>query len=171
MTETTDTGAQADADDQTDPTALDDTTDATGADSGDNTGDDGDTDGIADAASPNAEAAKWRTRLREVEAERDHLAEQLAGYRRRECEAAVADVLDQAGDLWDIGQVEPADFFGDDGTLNDAELRAAADALVEQRPRLAKQPELARSFNWGQVSAGHAPPGAGPSWSDIINPR
>ncbi|ELR85688.1 MULTISPECIES: hypothetical protein [Mycobacterium] len=170
MTETDTATVQPDADDQTDQDATDQpvddaaTTDVTAA-----SGDDSDAD---EDHGPNTEAARYRKRLREVEAERDGLAERLAGYQRSECEAAVADLLDVPTDIWDVGQADPALFYSDDGTLNDAELRAAAGAIVDQRPRLAKQTEPSRSPNWGQVSAGHAPPGSGgPSWGDIINPR
>jgi hypothetical protein len=120
----------------------------------------------AEDDSPNAEAAKWRTRFREAEAaiaERDNV---IASYRRAECERTLADLLDVPGDLFDVGGAEVADFYSDSGELNDAELRAAAGALIEERPRLGK-PKFTRS--WGQVSG--VPPAEGPSWSNVINPR
>lgn len=162
MPDTIDTGAQADADDQTGDLAPDDTTTIAEPDSDD--------DG-SQSESPNAEAAKYRTRLRETEAQRDQLAERLAVYQRREAEAAIAEVLDQPADLWAIGGADATAFYDSDGALQTADLLAAAAALADERPRLAAQPEPAQPKQWGQVSAGHAPPGNGLSWSDIITPR
>lgn len=166
MTDTDTAATQLDADNQTDTNTTDQPADELAAPGANDNGTDSDED-----HAPNTEAARYRRQLREAQAERDGLAERLAGYQRSECEAAVADLLDVPTDLWDVGQADVNAFYGDDGTLNDAELRAAAGAIVEQRPRLAKQPETPPTPNWGQVSAGHAPPGSGPSWGDIINPR
>lgn len=121
----------------------------------------------APEASPNSEAARWRRQLREVEAERDALAERLQGHQRREVEATVADLLDVPADLFDIGQVQPSDFYNDDGTLNEGELRAAAGALLEERPRLGKpQPAGPRWQNFGQYAP--PPPQRGADWSDVL---
>ncbi|GAB4597526.1 hypothetical protein MOKP4_38440 [Mycobacterium avium subsp. hominissuis] len=118
-------------------------------------------------ASPNSEAARWRRQLREVEAERDALAERLQGHQRREVESMVADLLDVPADLFDIGQVQPSDFYNDDGTLNEGELRAAAGALLEERPRLGKpRPAGPRWANFGQYAP--APPQRGAAWSDVL---
>lgn len=166
MTDTDTTDAEPQADDHPGPAELVDTEDdpdtAGGEPSGEN-----DTDSDHDA-SPNAEAARYRKRLREVEAERDQLAERLAGYQHRECEATIADLLDIPADLWEVGGADASAFYGDDGTLNTAELRAAAGALIEQRPRLAKPPALAPQ--WGQNGT-RPPPSGGPSWSEVINPH
>lgn len=117
-------------------------------------------------SSGNSEAAKYRRQLRDAEATRDKLAERLTGYQRRQCEAAVADLLEQPGDLWDLGKADPTAFFGEDDTLNDAELRAAAGALLDMRPGLAKQPTPGPRV-WGQH--GGTPPGrAGIGWTDVL---
>jgi hypothetical protein len=115
--------------------------------------------------SPNSEAARYRMRLRETEAERDQLAERLTGYQRKECEAAVADLLDVPADLWDVGLAAAGQFYTEAGELDEGQIRAAAGALLEERPRLAKAPETP-SF-WGQTS-GPATPSSGPSWADVI---
>jgi hypothetical protein len=130
--------------------------------------DDHDAADAASEASPNSEAARYRTRLRETEAERDTLAERLAGYQRGECERAVADLLDHPGDLWSIGQADPTQFYDAAGELQEAELRAACGGLLEERPRLAKADPPKQ---WGQVSAGPPPVERGPSWADVITPR
>lgn len=165
MTNTATTAAaQPPADDPADPAATDNTSaepePTSGQHSGENDDDHDD--------SPNAEAARYRVRLREVEAERDGLAERLAGYQRREVEAAVADVLDVPADMWDVAGADVASFYDDDGNLNTNDALGAAAALVDQRPRLAKQPDPGRS--WGQHSA-PMPPENTTDWSQVVNPR
>ncbi|BCO36851.1 hypothetical protein BMW24_018295 [Mycobacterium heckeshornense] len=117
-------------------------------------------------APANREAAKYRTRLRAVEAERDTLAARLAAYQRRECEQVVADILDQPADLFEIGGVQPGDFYTEDGNLDRERLVLCATALADRRPRLAK-PRPARR-NWGQYSTVAS---SGITWSDIIAHR
>jgi hypothetical protein len=118
-------------------------------------------------ASPNAEAARYRRQLREVEAERDALTDRVRDYQRRECEAMVADLLDVPGDLFDIGQVDVNAFYDDDGTLNEGELRAAAGALLEERPRLGKpRPAGPRWQNFGQNQP--PPPSRGGDWNQVL---
>jgi hypothetical protein len=116
--------------------------------------------------SPNSEAARWRTKLRDAETQRDALTERLTGYQRRECEAAVADLLDEPGDLWEIGQADLSAFYNEDGTLDEAELRAAAGALCEMRPKLAKPPGP-RHQNFGQFTPPPPPPKIG--WGTVIS--
>jgi hypothetical protein len=116
--------------------------------------------------SPNSEAARYRVERNEARAERDSLTERLTSYQRRECEAAVADLLDQPGDLWDIGQADLTAFYKEDGELDEAELRAAAGALCEMRPKLAK-PRGPRHQSFGQFTP--PPPRPGVGWSQVIN--
>lgn len=125
-----------------------------------------DTEGqpTAEQESPNSEAAKYRVKLREAETERDTLAGRLTAMQRRECEAAVADLLQVPADLWDLGSADPADFYDSDDLNQDA-LRAAASALVSQRPGLAKTKTFDGPRNWGQASAPAPTP---TSWNQVI---
>lgn len=80
--------------------------------------------------SPNAEAAKYRHRAKEAEAERDALAEQVTALRR----AAVEDRLKAqhvapAG-FWAAG-VQLEDLLDDEGNLDDEKVKTAADNAVE----------------------------------------
>src|SRR5579875_463102 len=151
MTETTGTAADSTHDTQTAQAATDDVDQAPDAGSGGDSA-----ENAAAESNPNSEAARYRTRLRETEAQRDALKERLDGYLRREAEAAVADLLDVPGDLFEIGGVDVGGFYDDAGKLNSTELRAAAGALLEQRPRLAKQKDTEPRRAWGQTS-GPAP--------------
>jgi hypothetical protein len=116
--------------------------------------------------SPNSEAARWRTKLRDTEAQRDALTERLTGYQRRECEAAVADLLDVPGDLFEVGMADVHEFYNPEtGELNEGELRAAAGALCEMRPKLAKPPGP-RHQNFGQYTP--PPPAPGIGWESVL---
>ncbi|MDX1890118.1 hypothetical protein [Mycolicibacterium sp. 050158] len=113
---------------------------------------------------PNSEAARYRVERNELRAERDALSERLTGYQKRECEAAVANLLDVPADLWEIGQADVTVFYDDDGNLNHDELLAAAGALIEQRPRLGRT-QGPRHQNFGQYAP--APPGK-LGWESVV---
>ena len=76
------------------------------------------------------EAARYRHRAKEAEAERDALAEQLTALRR----AAVEDRLKAqhvpAAGFWAAG-VQLDDLLDDDGNLDDEKIKTAADHAVE----------------------------------------
>ncbi|MCG7597835.1 hypothetical protein [Mycobacterium sp. PSTR-4-N] len=114
---------------------------------------------------PNSEAARYRVQRNEARTERDALAERVAGYQRRECERIIADVLEVPGDLWDIARADVASFINEDGTVDEDELRASAEALINSRPGLAKSaPRPAPQ--WGQ----HSGPAAGQAaWASVLN--
>ncbi|MCZ0732214.1 hypothetical protein [Mycolicibacterium iranicum] len=120
---------------------------------------------------PNSEAARYRVQRNEARTERDALAERVAGYQRRECEQLIGDLLAQPGDLWDIARADVADFFDEDGTVEKDEVIAAAKALLEQRPGLAKDPTSGqpKHLSWGQHSAPQ--PGGTPGWQQVIGAR
>ena len=120
--------------------------------------------------SPNSEAAKYRIERNEARTERDTLAGRVTAMQRRECEAAVADLLEQPADLWDLGQASATDFYSDTDELNTDDLRAAAAALVESRPGLAKQKKFDGPRNWGQ-SGEPVPTGTSSSWDQVVKGR
>lgn len=120
--------------------------------------------------SPNSEAARYRVERNEARTERDALAGRVTSMQRRECEAAVADLLEQPADLWDLGKADAADFYSDTDELNHDDLRAAAAALVESRPGLAKQKKFDGPRNWGQTSES-VPTGTTSSWDQVVKGR
>lgn len=85
-------------------------------------------DGAGDG--PGREAAKYRRRLRDVEAERDSLKATVVALQRAEVDrlAAGADLRPAA--LWASGP-ELADLLGDDGTVNQVKVAAAISAARE----------------------------------------
>ena len=112
---------------------------------------------------PGREAAKYRLRLREAEAERDALAGRLEAAQRREAERLAAD-LSQPGDLWLLGGVTLADLLTDDGEVDPAKVQAATAAVLDARPGL-------RRSKFPPVLLGrdpNPPLPAGPSWGDLL---
>lgn len=78
----------------------------------------------------NAEAAKYRRQLREVEAERDTLAERLTTLQRAEVERLAAEQIAVGSSLWLTG-TELADLLNDDGTVNPDAVQTAAKAAID----------------------------------------
>src|SRR5699024_1659739 len=99
------------------------------------------------------EAAKYRTRLRETEAERDHVTEQRDSLRAALLQQILTTGigiehpakntphdrqvrLRDAGDLFTIGGVDPSDLWGKDGALKRDKLREVVGNLYATRQEL-----------------------------------
>jgi hypothetical protein len=92
--------------------------------------DDADDDGASGGDGPGREAAKYRRRLRDVEAERDALKATVESLQRAEADRlATADGLKPAA-LW--SSAELGDLLGDDGTVDAARVSAAIATAREQ---------------------------------------
>lgn len=76
------------------------------------------------------EAAKYRTRLRETEAERDRLADQVTALRRAAVDDRVKGHKVPVDGFWASG-VQLEDLMDEDGNLDDEKVKAAADTAVE----------------------------------------
>lgn len=76
--------------------------------------------------------ARYRTQLRETEAERDQFAAKVEALQRAEVERLAANVIRQPSALW-AADVELADLIDDDGLIDpgkvDAAVRTAQQAL------------------------------------------
>ena len=108
-----------------------------------------------DSKNPNAEAAKYRKRLRDTEAERDALAAKIEAYQRAEVEQ-YAEHLQKPSAIWAAG-IELADLLDDEGNIDPEKTTAAVEAAatdlgLSTRPR-APRPHPA------QMSGGAAPNG------------
>lgn len=79
-----------------------------------------------------AEAAKYRRRLRETEAERDQLASRLADHDRAEVERQLGDRLADPSDLWLTTGLD--DLRGDDGAIDPDKVEAARDRAIAEHP-------------------------------------
>lgn len=111
----------------------------------------------------NVEAAKYRRRLRDTEAERDLLVAALADYRRRHILHAAEEAgLERGADLLDAGG-QPDDFLGDDGTVDDGKVAAAVKQVLQERPHWAKRQP---SFDLGARPS--VPTDANTSWDVLL---
>jgi hypothetical protein len=119
--------------------------------------------GEDDSAKPGSEAARYRRRLREAEAERDTLAGRVAEYQSREVRRLVADELAQPDDLFAFG-VTLNDLL-DDGEVSEGLVATALAGVLTARPGLAKV-EAPRRPDLGQ---GTRPvPKGGTSWGEVL---
>ena len=85
----------------------------------------------------NAEAAKYRRRLREAEAERDNLAAIVENTRRQMVERMLADSTDgHLGDPTDLwrGGVELAELVDEAGAIDPAKVDAAQARVIAEHP-------------------------------------
>jgi len=124
-TENTDTTAETAQDVTDDQAQAHDTTDAPGGNEQDDSG-------------PGREAAKYRRKLREAEAERDALREAVASIRRAEVERIAGATVQNPAGLWAAG-VDVGDLLDDAGQVDPAKVQAAtlqaAETLGLARPR------------------------------------
>lgn len=129
-TTTADTTTEPDPDAKVDnPQQLDD------LDGTDTTEDQSDAD-PADKAG--AEAAKYRRRLRETEAERDNLLARVEHLQRGEIERLITGKLTDPADIWRDG-AQLADLLDDDGDIDPDKVTTLLDDLVKAHPHWATQ--------------------------------
>lgn len=121
---------------------------------------------------PGAEAARYRRRLRDTEAdrdtiatERDTLAAAVDGYRRRDTERAAEQAgMTRGADLWDAGG-NVTDFLADDGTVDPDRVQTAVDRVLSERPHWRRRAggdvgqgvrgaQVETSGGWGDVLRG-----------------
>lgn len=118
------------------------------------------------------EAARYRVRARDAEAQRDALSAQVLALQRREAERLAGERLSVAGDLWDVAQAQLADLLGEDGTVDPDRVTAAVDALVRSRPGLDRnavrqvRPDLSQG-----ARGGREPSEPGQAWADALAGR
>lgn len=92
------------------------------------------------------EAAKYRRRLREVEAERDQLKGTLDTMMRGQIEAVLVDKLHRPADFFEVGEtVELADLLTDDGQVDTAKVDERLKAIAAERPYLLNKQETSTS--------------------------
>lgn len=111
------------------------------------------------------EAAKYRRRLRDTEAERDNLAERVLALQRAEVER-LAGHLTQPNAVWAAG-VQLASVLDDQGDVDPDKVRLAVTAAAEQLG-LARAPRTPRP-DPSQGGANSSGP-TGPKFSDAFGP-
>lgn len=122
---------------------------------------------------PNAEAIKYRTKLRAAEVERDQLAATVETLQRAEVTRLAGGILAQGGDLLELGGHELADLLAEDSTVDPERVTALAKELQLSRPGLSKHGIGNSHMNFGQVATGPASGyGGGKSgWAGVIRGR
>lgn len=111
------------------------------------------------------DAAKYRTRLRETEAERDALAEQVTALRRAAVEDRLAAQHVPAAGFWASG-VQLEQLLGDDGRIDDEAIKAAADRAVSELG-LERGGHMRPVPSEGRTTS----PSATPSWKAAFGPK
>jgi sulfur relay (sulfurtransferase) DsrC/TusE family protein len=125
------------------------------------------TDSVEPADKSNREAAKYRRQLRDVEAERDGLLEQVTGWRKQQAEnIAQAHGLNAAA-LWAAG-AELETMLTEEGMVDEAKLiefvKEAKDKLGIVPP-----PQVASAAGQGRVGTAIAvDTNAGNTWADAL---
>ena len=111
------------------------------------------------------EAAKYRTQLREAEAERNELAERLTQLQTLEVHRLAREYLAQPEDI-DLSGKTLGEYLTPEGWVDHDAVAEAARSVIESRPGLAKNPkEPAVDFTQGHTGK----PGNGqPSWVDLL---
>lgn len=115
----------------------------------------GDQPGEPDAARESREAANYRRRLRDVEAERDGLRERVDQLERAEVERIAAEQpywMIQPRDLWAVG-VELAELRGDDGTLDPDLVKAKVREVLDERPTWRRNIDMGQGYRGGEPPA------------------
>jgi hypothetical protein len=105
------------------------------------------------------EAASYRRRLRDAEAERDDLRGRLEGYERAEVERLAGDAgLQVPGDVWTFGASLDT-LRGEDGGIDSESVHELATSILKDRPGLAQRPAGDLGIGRGAAAAGttHAP--------------
>jgi len=82
------------------------------------------------AETPSRREARYRRRLRDVEAERDRLAAQVEALQRAEVERLAADMLDQPTAVWRLG-LSLGDVVGEDGRVDPDRVTTAVAGLKQ----------------------------------------
>lgn len=116
----------------------------------------------ADTAALRREAANYRTRLRDTEAERDKLAATVATFQRRDVEALAASgegkKLGAGSDLWVAG-VKVEELLAEDGTVDPTKVSAAVAQVLTDHPNWGPRPvsRVPRDMGQGQRESAAGP--------------
>jgi len=118
---------------------------------------------------PAQREARYRLAARAAEAERDALRERLGTYQRAEVAALAGEHLIDGADV--LVGTDLAAFLGEDGQVDPAKVKAAAEAAAVGHPhwgrrdRLRRQPGI-RPVNFGDPQREDGPGNA--SWSSAL---
>ncbi|WP_083178141.1 hypothetical protein [Mycobacterium scrofulaceum] len=112
------------------------------------------------------EAAKYRTRAREAEQQRDALVARVEALQLREVNRLAGEHLAQPADLLALGGVTLAELLDEDGNVDPETVADAAEALIESRPGLAKNPKVSAVDH--TQGTGNSPGNRKLDWVDLL---
>lgn len=123
----------------------------------------------AGVAAARKEAARYRRRLRDTEAEVDRLRQVVDGHNRQTVERLAADRLTDPQDLWTAG-VDLEQLVGDDGNVDPDTVAATIDEVLEGKPhwRKARFPTFDVGQGAGNAYAAPQPATVDDGWQSII---
>ncbi|MGB6147473.1 hypothetical protein [Mycolicibacter algericus] len=116
--------------------------------------------------SPNQEAAKYRVRLREVEAERDLLANRLQAAQERIVTTEAAKHFADPADLWSTTKL--ADLLNESNSVDADKLDAAIGAALEAKPHWRKPASVTESTSSVGGNGRIEGDGSQPTWADLL---
>ena len=118
----------------------------------------------------NREAAKYRRRLRETEAQLDTVAGRLAVLQRAEAESIAARRLADGADLFRDG-ADLAALLDDEGHVDPVKVSALAKDIAEQHPHWVKKALPPKQIRRGGLSSGASTTAdqSTPSWAALLN--
>ena len=136
------------------------------------------TEGVADAtpnqtapeqaANDDKEAAKYRRRLRDTEAERDRLSERLSVLQRAEATRLAAEHLADGSDLFLDGSTQLADLLTEGGEVDGARVAELAKGLLASHPHWRKPapaaPPASTVTSSGKIEGSRETP----TWSQVL---
>jgi len=105
------------------------------------------------------EAARYRRRLRDTEAERDQLRGRVEHLQRGEIERLAAGRLTDPADIWRDG-AQLADLTNDDGHIDPAKVNATLDALLKAHGHWGIQQSYTAPPRQGSLRSGASTPAA-----------
>ena len=118
------------------------------------------------------EAATYRTKLRDAEAERDAAVGQLEAFQRQAAATAATGTgkLADGADLWRDGSVALDHLIGEDGSLDVAALDQAVARLLVEHPhwRHQQQASVSRRPAEALKAGASSPDGERPTWADAL---
>lgn len=118
------------------------------------------------------EAATYRTRLRDTEAERDRLAGALQTYHREAVERAIGDRLAQPSDIW-LETPDPDEYLSEEGLVDHEKVDASVAEILAKHPSWAPHPPapLPRRKPTENLKGGINPDQRPTSsWADVMRP-
>ena len=111
------------------------------------------------------EAAGYRVKLREAEAERDALQVRVNAMLTKEIERLAAEGLSHPADIFTLSGNGPSDYLNEDGDVDPEKVAADVAAILAERPGLGKR---VSGYDPTQGYGGRPHVKAQPNWGSLL---